>query len=266
MAARNAGGATAVRPMARTRDRSMGRAGTVVQERSERTRRKLVQAGAELFHCNGYANATLGEIAAYAGVTKGALYFHFASKEELAEAVQLRGCALLHEAVRELGASGLRPLQTLVDTTHWLARNLREEPAIPAGIRIAKECVGLGGGVTDFHRVWLAAVCELLRQAREAGELRTEIAWENIESLVAAAACGIETLAGTGMPYAELQRRVTGLWSLLLPSLVPEGAEADYRAGTPGTYLLFRPADDPSDAPLDAFGAPVPAGVTGSTG
>lgn len=141
----------------------------MVQERSERTRRKLVQAGAEMFHRNGYASATLGGIAAFAGVTKGALYFHFASKEELAEAVQLRGCALLDEAVRELRASGLRPLQTLVDTTHWLARNLREEPSIPAGFRITKECAGLREGVTDFHRFWLAAVCELLRQAREAG-------------------------------------------------------------------------------------------------
>lgn len=83
---------------------------------------------------------------------------------------------------------------------------------------------------------------------------------------MAAAACGIETLAGTGMPYAELQRRVAGLWSLLLPSLVPEGAEANYRAGMPGTVPLSRPADDPADAPLDALGAPVPAGVTGSTG
>jgi AcrR family transcriptional regulator len=244
----------------------MGPGGTVVQERSERTRRKLVQAGAEMFHRNGYANATLGEIAAYAGVTKGALYFHFASKEELAEAVQLRGCALLHESVRELRAAGLRPLQTLVDTTHWLARSLREEPAIPAGFRITKECAGLREGVTDFHRVWLGEVCGLLRQARRAGELRAGTTWESIESLVAAAACGIETLAGTGMPYAELQRRVTGLWSLLLPNLVPEGAAANYRAGMPGTLPLSRPADDPADARSGAFGAPVPAGATGSTG
>uniref|UniRef100_UPI002F90EC7C ScbR family autoregulator-binding transcription factor n=1 Tax=Streptomyces atratus TaxID=1893 RepID=UPI002F90EC7C len=266
MAVRDAGCAAATRPVARTRTRPMGRGGAVVQERSERTRRKLVQAGAEMFHRNGYASATLGGIAAFAGVTKGALYFHFASKEELAEAVQLRGCALLDEAVRELRASGLRPLQTLVDTTHWLARNLREEPSIPAGFRITKECAGLREGGTDFHRFWLAAVCELLRQAREAGELRAGTDWESIESLVAAAACGIETLAGTGMPYAELQRRVAGLWSLLLPSLVPEGAEANYRAGMPGTVPLSRPADDPADAPLDALGAPVPAGVTGSTG
>ncbi|MFD7080914.1 ScbR family autoregulator-binding transcription factor [Streptomyces sp. NPDC002181] len=205
-----------------------------MQERSERTRRKLVHAGAEMFHRNGYANATLLEIAAFAGVTKGALYFHFASKDELAAAVQLRGCELLREAVRELRASCRSPLQILVDTTHWLALNLREEPAIPASFRITKECAGLPEQpATDFHRIWLAEVCGLLREARDAGELRAEGRWESIESLVAAAACGIEALAATGMPYAELQRRVSGLWSLLLPSLVPEGAEREFRVGMP---------------------------------
>ncbi|KPI33403.1 transcriptional regulator, TetR family [Actinobacteria bacterium OV450] len=227
-----------------------------MQERSERTRRKLVHAGAEMFHRNGYANATLGEIAAHAGVTKGALYFHFASKDELAEAVQLRGCELLRAAVRELRAAGGSPLQTLVDTTHWLALSLREEPAVPAGFRLAKECAGPPAPATDFHHVWLAEVCGLLCQARDAGELRAEARWESIESLVAAAACGIEALAATGMPYAELQRRVSGLWALLLPSLVPEGAERDFQVGMP----------DPDTAPRrvgDVRGGDVPGGVLG---
>ncbi|WP_328973701.1 ScbR family autoregulator-binding transcription factor [Streptomyces sp. NBC_00239] len=206
-----------------------------MQDRSERTRRKLVHAGAEMFHRNGYANATLSEIAACAGVTKGALYFHFSSKDELAEAIRLRGCELLHASVHALRASGRSPLQTLVDTTHWLAIGLREEPVIPASFRLTRECTGSAALATDFHRTWLAEVCGLLRQARDAGELRDGIGWESVESLVVAASCGIEALAATGMPAAELQCRVSGLWSLLLPSLVPEGAAKNFRVGTPGT-------------------------------
>ncbi|MFG2986923.1 ScbR family autoregulator-binding transcription factor [Streptomyces sp. NPDC048258] len=206
-----------------------------VQERSERTRRKLVHAGADLFNRNGYANATLSGIAASAGVTKGALYFHFASKDELAEAVQQCGCALLHACVRTLRESGLSPLQALVDTTHWLARALHEEPAVPASFRITKECTGTQPPVTDFHRVWVAAVCGLLRQARDAGELRDGCSWEGVESLVASAACGIEVMAGTGMPSAELRRRVAALWSMLLPALVPEGRAKEFRTAAPDT-------------------------------
>ncbi|MFH7597500.1 ScbR family autoregulator-binding transcription factor [Streptomyces racemochromogenes] len=229
-----------------------------MQERSERTRRRLVFAGAELFHRNGYANATLGEIAGAAGVTKGALYFHFASKDELADAVQQRGCGLLHEAVRGLRESGASPLQALIDTTHWLARTLHEDPAIPASFRITKECAGQQPPAVDFHGAWLEAVCELLRMARDAGELPLDPSadgpegaagdggdaaadrWESAEALVAAAVCGIEVLAGTGLSYAELQRKVAALWGLLLPSLVGAERAREYRTRARDTRV---PAD-----------------------
>ncbi|MFF5707119.1 ScbR family autoregulator-binding transcription factor [Streptomyces sp. NPDC012794] len=232
-----------------------------MQERSERTRRRLVFAGAELFHRSGYANATLGEIAGAAGVTKGALYFHFASKDELADAVQRRGCGLLHDAVRVLREGGASPLQALIDTTHWLARTLHEDPAIPASFRITKECAGQQPAAVDFHGAWLSAVCELLRTARDVGELpldrpvgsvpgdgdagagdRDEARgdagsaadrWESAEALVAAAVCGIEVLAGTGLSYAELQRKVAALWGLLLPSLVGAARVREYRTQAP---------------------------------
>ncbi|MFJ6797959.1 ScbR family autoregulator-binding transcription factor [Streptomyces sp. NPDC091268] len=205
-----------------------------MQARSERTRRKLVRAGAELFRRNGYANATLGDIAVAAGVTKGALYFHFASKDELAEAVQERGGAMLREEARALRRRGVPPLQALVDLTHWLARTLNEDPALPASFRITKECAGSEPPVTDFHRAWLTTVCDLLREARDAGELR-EDQWEGVESAVAAAACGIEVLAGLGLPYGELRRRISALWLLLLPGLVPAGRAAQYRTSVADT-------------------------------
>ncbi|WP_073920462.1 ScbR family autoregulator-binding transcription factor [Streptomyces sp. CB00455] len=215
-----------------------------MQERSERTRRRLVCAGAEMFHRNGYANATLGEIAGAAGVTKGALYFHFASKDELAEAVQQRGYALLHDAVRALREAGASPLQALIDITHWLARTLHEDPAVPASFRITKECgagprgpAGARPVVVDFHAAWISAVCTLLRLARDTGELPAAGGrWESTEALVAAVACGIEVLSGTGMPYAELQRKVAAMWALLLPGLVDGERVREYRtAGRGGT-------------------------------
>lgn len=213
-----------------------------MQERSERTRRRLVFAGAELFHRSGYANATLGEIAGAAGVTKGALYFHFASKDELADAVQRRGCGLLREAVRGLNESGASPLQALIDATHWLARTLHEEPAIPASFRITKECAGHQSEQMDFQRAWLAAVSDLLRMARDTGELPLDgmaggagdglsaaERWESAEALVAAAVCGIEVLSGTGLSYRDLRRKVAALWGLLLPSLVGRVRAGEYR-------------------------------------
>ncbi|MCU1350836.1 MAG: transcriptional regulator, TetR family [Acidimicrobiales bacterium] len=51
------------------------------------TRSALVRAGRELFGQQGYAETSTDEVVALAGVTKGALYHHFAGKEDLFRAV-----------------------------------------------------------------------------------------------------------------------------------------------------------------------------------
>jgi AcrR family transcriptional regulator len=53
----------------------------------EATREALLGAARNLFGARGYAETSLDAIAATAGVTKGALYHHFAGKEELFQLV-----------------------------------------------------------------------------------------------------------------------------------------------------------------------------------
>ena len=60
----------------------------VKQVRAARTREALIRAAAEVFAADGYALASLPEISRRAGVSKGALHFHFASKDALAAEVE----------------------------------------------------------------------------------------------------------------------------------------------------------------------------------
>lgn len=58
------------------------------QERAVRTRESLIRSAAETFYREGFAVASLSVISAQAGVSSGALHFHFASKAALADAVE----------------------------------------------------------------------------------------------------------------------------------------------------------------------------------
>ena len=57
------------------------------RERSEATRSALIAAGRTLLAERGYADVGTEEIVRAAGLTRGALYHHFAGKRELFEAV-----------------------------------------------------------------------------------------------------------------------------------------------------------------------------------
>jgi len=65
------------------------------------TRRQILNAAAKLLRQNGYASTSLRDIAAATGMKAGSLYYHFASKEELAETVMAEGIDLVRAAVKK---------------------------------------------------------------------------------------------------------------------------------------------------------------------
>src|SRR5947199_2724870 len=57
------------------------------RERSDTTTSELIAAARELFANDGYRGTSLDDVGDAAGLTKGAIYHHFASKDELFAAV-----------------------------------------------------------------------------------------------------------------------------------------------------------------------------------
>ena len=77
---------------------------------AEQTRQDILDAALELFNSKGYSRTTLGDIARRAGVTRGAIYWHFkdkvelflALKEEMERSTQTRLEDILANEVRSL--------------------------------------------------------------------------------------------------------------------------------------------------------------------
>lgn len=65
------------------------------------TRRQILDQAARLLRTNGYASTSLRDIAAATGMKAGSLYYHFESKEALAEVVMVEGIELVRTAVKD---------------------------------------------------------------------------------------------------------------------------------------------------------------------
>ncbi|GAA2745601.1 hypothetical protein GCM10010440_34050 [Kitasatospora cinereorecta] len=111
----------------------------VRQERAVRTRLALIGAAGDCFDRYGYEATSLSLVSEVAGVTKGALSFHFSSKADLADAVEGRAFTAARAAVGSIGRSGAPALQGVIDLTHALGRQLDGDPVARAGLRLARE-------------------------------------------------------------------------------------------------------------------------------
>ena len=92
---------------------STKRARRTQAERSAATRAAVVAAARALFAERGYAAVGTEEIVRRAGVTRGALYHHFAGKRELLEAVYEQIEGEITEAIAAGALSGPDPIEAL---------------------------------------------------------------------------------------------------------------------------------------------------------
>jgi AcrR family transcriptional regulator len=84
------------------------------QERTDATRAALIAAAAALFAERGYAGTGTPELVAAASVTRGALYHHFADKQDLFFAVACQAAREVALAIEQSAASAKLPLDALV--------------------------------------------------------------------------------------------------------------------------------------------------------
>ena len=140
-------------------------------EKRERTRGKVLDAADHVFARRGYHEATLGEIAGVAGLSKGALYYNFRSKQDLFLALLE---ARMDERLREIEAafehSEAPARRVALDYVENLKQN---EDWIALFFEFAAQAAR-GGEVRDhlaerFREFWAALAKLVDQQARERG-------------------------------------------------------------------------------------------------
>ena len=143
------------------------------------TRRRILDSAYELFYRKGFSRVGVDEIAAFAGITKRSLYYHFRSKDDLLAAVlDLQG-ELAFARIRKYEARYRgKPDEILEVLFHELARWAARPGFAGAGFtRIVMELADLPGhpahAVARRHKAAVEAwYAELFRAARTAAPER----------------------------------------------------------------------------------------------
>ncbi|MEV8328911.1 MULTISPECIES: ScbR family autoregulator-binding transcription factor [unclassified Kitasatospora] len=198
----------------------------VRQERAIRTRRLILEAAASVFDEHGYEGATIGEVVARAGVTRGAVYFHFASKRELAQGV------VEEQFGRDEIPERHCKLQEFVDLGMVVAHLMPRDPLLSAGARLSlgQDVFGdLGGGATPG---WIARLEAVLTAAGERGELLPHVLPAETAWLVTGAWTGVQIQSQKMSGRADLERRVAVLYRHVMPSITVPGVLATLDLGS----------------------------------
>ncbi|MFC8723128.1 ScbR family autoregulator-binding transcription factor [Kitasatospora sp. NPDC057198] len=184
------------------------------QDRAARTRRTILRAAAQVFEERGYQASTISEILATAGVTKGALYFHFQSKEELARGV------LAEQDMRLTIPQRPCRTQELADMCLTHAHLLQTDPMVRAGVRLSLDQQATGiNRATAFHH-WQQACTHTLQQAQAQGELLPHINPAETATVLVGAFAGVQQMSQATTDYHDLTHQITALLKHLLPNIV----------------------------------------------
>lgn len=187
------------------------------QERAIRTKAAIIRAAAVVFDRQGYDVASIAEILSEADVTRGALYFHFPSKEVLARAVIDAQTTLVRPRKNDIH------VQSAIDVSFDVAAALQGNPVMRAAIRLTIERGSWKETEAAPYLGWVELLETPLRQARERDELLPHVDPRRAAELLVGSFTGVQLLSEVLSRRADLLERITELWTFMLPGLVAPG-------------------------------------------
>lgn len=188
------------------------------QARAAETRRTIIDAAVSLFEENGFSGTNLNQIIRRAGVSPGAFYYHFESKDAVGLAIvddvaqRMTDLRVAYLAEPDSGLENVigmtYQLSTMLsdDPTYWVAAYLEHTMA-----RHTRQ--GLAD-VADRIAVYIGSIASSIKPS----ELRAGVTPESAARTMFTVVYGC--LVMSDLVPGDLPAKVTECWRILLPGLV----------------------------------------------
>jgi len=181
--------------------------------RADTTRQRLIAAASRQFAHHPYSMVSLDDILAEAELTKGAMYFHFSSKQALALAIVDDLSEITRAAVTELLARKMSGLETLIDLVYLLAVQDTEQEVARAGVRLLETL----DKTPALLQSWIELVTTLIQKAMTEGDVIDHHDPEDIAKMLVALWLGTRRISDPDLPEHYLDN-LQKAWIMALPS------------------------------------------------
>ena len=192
------------------------------QQRAERTRLRILEAAAAAFAEHGYDGVSLNRLIRGSGLTKGAFYFHFPSRDELALAAfrhkQQQLVAQIADAIDEEAP----PLEQLATLLRERARLLEQDPTLFVVVRLGIELTmrhGAGSEYASFSELPLQIFEQIVRDGQQRGEVRADLEPRRAAETIFAGILGIDQAALLLPDKLDVAQRTEWHLDVLVPGL-----------------------------------------------
>ena len=206
-------------------------------------REKILSAGLELIHRHGYAGASVRDIVEAAGVPQGSFTNHFTSKEAFGLEVIERHYAdtrvLLDRTLRHEGLAPLERLEAYLDETLELLRRgdgVRKGSLYGnLGAEASEQSEAIRHRIVEIFAELSEALERCLHEAREAGELRTDLEAEELADFILSSLQGATLMAKARRRLEAVVSVKRVVFSMLLGVSAPPRAVARRKRGSRGS-------------------------------
>ena len=201
----------------------------VRQARSEATRQKIIDSAVDLINEIGYPAAGLADIIERAEMTKGALYYHFDSKEALATAIIEAGWARVLGAFQTAGRPGSPALENVIHGVFTMADVVSHDRLAQAASRLLRTFGGFNPAAKDSYARLVAELTERVTAAASEGDVHAATDPAVIGRVIVGAMLGAEMLSTALSDGGDLVKQFGATWEVLLPAIVPVDSLGYYR-------------------------------------
>ncbi|MBM4327297.1 MAG: TetR/AcrR family transcriptional regulator [Deltaproteobacteria bacterium] len=186
-------------------------------------RDKIIHESLKLFSLKGYLNTSIEDILERANSSKGGLYNHFRSKDELFVAVLSQARRIWRQKVLE-GLDRIDDPITRVKKLleHYADQYLKDEENIPGGcvfvtlsVELDDQRPDFAGEISEGFYRFLAMIKRFLDEAKASGRLNEPVDTDAVSRMLFAAMLGASVLYGIDKSGKTLDKCIASLTAYL---------------------------------------------------